>query len=113
MSALLRSGTCPAMAGSGRIRSTCRWAAPPRKMPIAISAAVLACMTMLAHRAHVETLRLQTEAARKRVEESNKWNYYQTKNLFRFEAERMLDEMRAMPNALGADAPAVQKKYEV
>jgi hypothetical protein len=40
---------------------------------IAIIAAVLACVTMLGHRAHNETLQLKTLSARQSTEASNKW----------------------------------------
>ena len=39
-------------------------------MSIAMAAAILACVTMMGHRAHNDTLRLEVEAA-------NKWAYYQ------------------------------------
>src|SRR5438105_1387071 len=58
-------------------------------MSIAIVAAVLACVTMLGHRSHNETLRLQgealdyqTQASIKSTETANKWAYYQSKNMF-------------------------------
>src|SRR5262245_26776792 len=57
-------------------------------MTIAIVAAVLACVTMLSHRAHNATLlhqaeanRLQTEANIMHTKASDQWNYYQSKNL--------------------------------
>src|SRR5690349_19490117 len=63
-------------------------------MSIAIVAAVLACVTMLGHRAHNDTLRLQgealalqTKASIKSTESANKWAYYQTKNMFNLESE--------------------------
>src|ERR1700677_3128102 len=72
-------------------------------MSIAIVAAVLACVTMLGHRAHNETLRLQgealslqTEAGIKSTEAANKWAYYQTKNMFNLEAEIALDFLSVM-----------------
>jgi hypothetical protein len=50
-------------------------------MTMAIVAAVLACMTMLSHRAHNETLRLETEAGILQTRASDKWSYYQAKNI--------------------------------
>src|SRR3954464_15383718 len=77
-------------------------------MSIAIVAAVLACVTMLGHRAHNETLRLQGEALRhqtlanvKSTEAANKWAYYQSKNLFNFESKLMLDQMDVFAGAGG------------
>jgi hypothetical protein len=57
-------------------------------MSVAIVAAVLACVTMLGHREHNETLRLQGEAIRMQAEAgiyhsqaSNKWALYQAQNI--------------------------------
>jgi hypothetical protein len=75
---------------------------------IAIIAAVLACVTMLGHRAHNDTLQLKTLAARQSTEASNKWNYYQTKNLFHLEATLMLDQMRLFESR-GASPDDVEK----
>jgi Domain of unknown function (DUF4337) len=84
-------------------------------MSIAIVAAVLACVTMLGHRSHNETLRLQGEALSlqteasikstetankagiKSTETANKWAYYQSKNLFNLESEIALDMLKASP----------------
>lgn len=67
-------------------------------MSIAIVAAGLACVTMLGHRAHNETLRLQGEALDLQTQASilstkaaNKWAYYQSKNVFNLESEITLD----------------------
>jgi hypothetical protein len=81
-------------------------------MSIAIVAAVLACVTMLGHRAHNETLRLQGEAlrlqadalriqgealqlqtlaSRESTNAANKWAYYQSKNLIHVQSKIMLD----------------------
>ena len=55
-------------------------------MTMAIVAALLAAVTMLSHRAHTETLRLQAEANRLQTEAdidhtkaSDQWSYYQAK----------------------------------
>jgi hypothetical protein len=50
-------------------------------MSIAIIAALLACVTMLSHRSHNETLRFQADGNRMRVESSNAWSQYQAKRL--------------------------------
>jgi len=93
-------------------------------MSIAIVAAVLACVTMLGHRAHNETLllqgavlqiqgealRIQSDALRvqsealqfqtlasiKRTDAANKWAYYQTKNLFHLESKITLDLLKVL-----------------
>jgi hypothetical protein len=93
-------------------------------MSIAIVAAVLACITMLGHRAHNETLLLQgsalqiqgealrvqsdalrvqsealqfqTLASMKRTDAANKWSYYQTKNLFHLESKITLDLLKVL-----------------
>jgi uncharacterized protein DUF4337 len=48
-------------------------------MTMAIVAAVLACVTMLSHRAHTETLRLQNEATIHHTQASDQWAYFQAK----------------------------------
>jgi hypothetical protein len=48
---------------------------------MAITAAFLAGVTMLSHRGHNETLRLQTEANIHHTKASDKWGYYQAKNI--------------------------------
>ncbi|OAI41683.1 hypothetical protein AYO40_02500 [Planctomycetaceae bacterium SCGC AG-212-D15] len=57
-------------------------------MTIAIVAAVLACVTMMSHRAHNATLRyqaeanrLQTEANIKHTEAADQWSFFQAKNI--------------------------------
>jgi uncharacterized protein DUF4337 len=50
-------------------------------MTMTIVAAMLACMTMLGHRAHNETLRLGAEAGTLQTQASDKWSYYQAKNI--------------------------------
>ncbi len=91
-------------------------------MSIAIVAAVLACVTMLGHRAHNETLILQGEALRLQGEalqmQSNatresanagkQWQYYGTKNLFSLESEITLDQMQVL--ALNTENPEAVKK---
>ncbi len=72
-------------------------------MSIAIVAAALACITMLGHRAHNETLILQGEAldltARasiKSTEAAGKWQYYQSKNSVNFLAQVTSDMLKVM-----------------
>jgi hypothetical protein len=48
---------------------------------MAIIAAVLAGVSMLSHRGHNETLRLETEASINHTKASDKWGYYQAKNI--------------------------------
>jgi Domain of unknown function (DUF4337) len=50
-------------------------------MTMAIVAAVLACVTMLSHREHTETLRLQNEATIHHTQASDQWAYYQAKKV--------------------------------
>ena len=88
---------------------------------IAVIAALLACVTMLGHRAHSETLQLKTLATHKATEAANKWAYYQSKNLFLFESELMLDQMsvfagkgdsKEMPEAMQAKYQKIVDKYK-
>src|SRR5437879_2401487 len=72
-------------------------------MSIAIVAAVLACVTMLGHRAHNETLILQgealdltTKASIKSTEAADKWQYYQSKNSVNFLAQITSDLLKIM-----------------
>jgi hypothetical protein len=48
-------------------------------MTMAIVAAVLACVTMLSHREHTATLRLQNEANAHQTKANDQWNYSQAK----------------------------------
>jgi hypothetical protein len=48
-------------------------------MTMAIVAAGLACVAMLSHRAHTETLRFQTQADIHHTKASDAWSYYQAK----------------------------------
>ena len=86
-------------------------------MSIAIVAAVLACVTMLGHRAHNETLiaqgealqiqgealsvqsdalKFQTLASMKRTDAANKWAYYQSKNIFHLESRITVDLLKVL-----------------
>src|SRR5208283_806760 len=73
-------------------------------MTMAIVAAALACMVMLSHRSHNDTLRLQseagilmthadtleTQAVHERDKLTNQWNFYQAKNIRKHEYEAFL-----------------------
>jgi hypothetical protein len=74
---------------------------------IAAIAALLACVTMLSHRAHNETLQLQNESGRLATEATDAWNYYQTKNIRAFEARMMLSQLKVL--ALQANTEEVEK----
>lgn len=81
-------------------------------MTMAIIAAMLASVTMLSHRAHNETLRLQGEANRLQTEANiehtraaDQWGFYQAKNIRRH-------EYLAFGNLLKVMAPAAGKESE-
>src|SRR5438128_12040256 len=67
-------------------------------MTMAIVAAVLACVTMLSHREHTETLRLQNEATIHHTQASDQWAYYQAKKAreYNFETSAVILEPIAM-----------------
>jgi uncharacterized MnhB-related membrane protein len=80
-------------------------------MTMAIIAAVLACVTMLSHRAHDESLSLLAEANRlttsaniHHTEASDQWGYYQAKNNRSSQLEASLGLLSALGKAPGADA---------
>jgi hypothetical protein len=90
-------------------------------MSIAIVAAVLACVTMLGHRSHNETLRLQGEALSlqsrasiKSTETANAWAYYQSKNMFYLESAIVVDMLSVVPYREGkkAEFDALVEAYE-
>src|ERR1043166_991862 len=65
-------------------------------MTMPIVAAVLACVTMLSHREHTETLRLQNEATILQTRASDQWAYYQAKKNREYQYEiagEMLDSL--------------------
>jgi uncharacterized protein DUF4337 len=72
-------------------------------MSIAIVAAVLACITMLGHNAHNDTLRYQSEAAIIHSQESNKWNYFQAQKLRSHMYQANLEMLAEMLKALGKE----------
>ncbi len=80
-------------------------------MTMAIIAAVLACVTMLSHRAHDESLSLLAEANRlttaaniHHTEASDQWGYYQAKNNRSSQLEASLALLLELGKAPGADA---------
>jgi hypothetical protein len=90
-------------------------------MSIAIVAAALACVTMLGHRAHNETLlkqgealALQTIASKQSTDTANKWAYYQSKNIFNLESEITVDilEIMTIREDKKKDFEQIQKKYK-
>jgi hypothetical protein len=70
-------------------------------MTMAIVAAVLACVSMLSHRAHNETLKLHIQANDDITEASNRWGYYQAKKNreYMYEADAALLEVAAKDNS--------------
>src|SRR4051794_17048457 len=70
---------------------------------MAIIAALMASVTMLGHRAHNDTLRLQTEANIKHTQASDEWGYYQAKNIRRHAYQSSLAMMEVLPRAAGTD----------
>src|SRR5260370_41942650 len=80
-------------------------------MTMAIIAAVLACVTMLSHRAHDDSLSLLAEGNRMttaanihHTEASDQWGYYQAKNNRRSELEASFALLAVLGKAPGADA---------
>jgi ferric-dicitrate binding protein FerR (iron transport regulator) len=63
-------------------------------MTIAIIAAVLACVTLLSHRAHNETLQMQIEANDNYTLASDTWNRYQSKKNRQYLYEAFADQAR-------------------
>jgi len=79
-------------------------------MTMAIIAAVLACVTMLSHRAHDDSLsllaeanRLTTDANIHHTEASDQWGYYQAKNNRASQLEASLALLSVLGKAPGAD----------
>jgi len=59
-------------------------------MTMAIVAAGLACVSLLSHRGHTETLRQQSQANAFHTEASDAWNFYQAKNIRSYEFQSFL-----------------------
>lgn len=66
-------------------------------MTMAIVAAVLAGVTMMSHREHNDTLRLQTEANIHHVKASDQWSYYQAKKNRQYLYEAAADVLGVIP----------------
>lgn len=75
-------------------------------MTMAIIAAVLAAITMLSHREHTETLRLQSEANSIETRAVDKWNYFQAKNIREHEYEAFQLLLGAVAHAPGNEDAA-------
>jgi Domain of unknown function (DUF4337) len=75
---------------------------------MAIVAAILAGVSMLGHRAHNDTLRLQTEAGKFRVLESDKWSQYQAKRMRQHVDQKLVPVVRLLPE--GAASQAIREK---
>jgi hypothetical protein len=78
---------------------------------MAIIAAALAAVTMLSHRAHNETLRLQGEANRLQTEAdiehtraADQWGFYQAKNIRRHEYQALSSLLKILPAAPGKES---------
>src|ERR1700730_13958381 len=70
---------------------------------MAIIAALLAPVTMLSHRAHNDTLRLQTEANILHTQATDQWGYYQAKNIRRHAYQSNLRILDLMPRGTGSE----------
>ena len=75
-------------------------------MTMAILAAALACVATLSHRAHNDTLRLQTEAGILQTKASDQWSFYQAKNIRAHEYEAYLALLSALAKENGQDEAA-------
>ena len=79
-------------------------------MTMAIVAAALACVTLLSHRSHNDTLRLQNEGNTLKTEASvlqniasDEWAYYQAKNIRRHEYEAYLRLLPVLAHEPGTE----------
>ena len=84
-------------------------------MTMAMIAAVLACVTMLSHRAHDDSLsllaeanRLTTDANIHHTEASDQWGYYQAKNTRSTQLEASLAILSVVGKAPGADVQSAE-----
>jgi ferric-dicitrate binding protein FerR (iron transport regulator) len=73
-------------------------------MTIAIIAAVLACVTLLSHRAHNETLQMQIEANDNYTRASDNWSRYQAKKNRQYLYEAFADQARMSNKELDTHA---------
>jgi hypothetical protein len=72
-------------------------------MTIAIIAAMLACVTMLSHRAHNTTLQLHIEANDKYTLASDQWNLFQAKKNRQYVYEAFADQASVATKERSAD----------
>ncbi len=78
----------------------------PVTVTMAILAVLVASVSLLGHRAHTEELLHQTES-------TDKWAYYQAKDIRRHAYELFLDELSVITTAQNSDQVAkVKDKYE-
>ena len=77
----------------------------PVTVTMAILAVLVATVSLLGHRAHTEELLHQTEA-------TDKWAYYQAKDIRRHAYELFLDEMSVFTVQAGEQSAKVREKYE-
>jgi Domain of unknown function (DUF4337) len=77
----------------------------PVTITMAILAVLVAGVSLLGHRAHTEELLHQTEA-------TDKWAYYQAKDIRRHAYEVFLDELSVFATQPGQQAAPMKDKYE-
>jgi hypothetical protein len=77
----------------------------PVTITMAILAVLVAAVSLLGHRAHTEELLHQTEA-------TDKWAYYQAKDIRRHTYELFLDELSVFTTQPGQQAAQAKEKYE-
>ena len=84
-------------------------------MTIAIVAALLACVTLLSHRAHNLTTSLQIESNDALTESANKWNYFQSKKNRQYLYETAAAQARMdleRPSSAGTNDDAWRKSVK-
>ena len=74
-------------------------------LTMAILAVLVAAVTLLGHRAHTEEILLQTKV-------TDRWAYYQAKNIRRDSYEMFLDHLQVLPAKDPAAAAQAKQKYE-
>src|SRR4029079_362470 len=78
-------------------------------MTMAIIAAALACVTLLSHRAHNDTLQAGIQANMKKTEASNRWAQYQAKSVRRAVLEA---DAKMLPVIVRSDKESEGKDIE-
>lgn len=76
----------------------------PVTVTMAVLAVLVACVTLLGHRAHTEEVLLQSRAA-------DQWSYYQAKEIRRRNYELFLDELSIFSLQEASHVDAVKEKY--